>query len=309
MPHAGAAMRPVVHRTGRSVVTQDLARTGQARERTRPHRSGEAERWRRTWKRMRAPWAAVQVLLCATAAAFAVLWLELPDGSVGERVMAATVLLVACALALWIQAAVVLAVRRPVGKRKAWRGALFLLELGLVYGLLLALLHAGALQDGSRAAYLENQTFLWHVASAGALLRLEHGVWWLLRWGLAAAMLPLVMECVALGRQEMSWRCTVAPLRERLYWATVLGVAALWRVVSVGTAWFRPAVALPVQVLLTAAKLGLLFVVGVGGLCLVLSMTGTYLRDWERAVGGRVRRRRRGGVSRSEVLSGAVQAS
>ena len=286
----------------RSVVR--ARRTGQG-----ARRLGETQRLgrlRRAWRRARSPWAALEALLCGTAVAFFVLWLELPDGTVGERVISATMLLFGVALGTWAQAAILIAARRPVVRRAAWRGALWLLGLGVVYGLVALLLDAGALQDGSRAAYLEERTFVWHVANARELVSLEAAVWWVLRWALAGAMLPLLIESVAGGRKSVSWKGCTVPLREGLFWATVMGAAATWTAVSAGTSWFRPVVPVAVQVVLTVVKVGLLFAVGVAGLCFAVALTGTYLRDRERETGGRPKRHGSGRAAQAEVVAGVL---
>lgn len=252
---------------------------------------------RRACYRMRSPWVLLQALLCGGALATAVLWLAMPDVTVADEAVSAVLFLVGTAACAWAEAAILIAAGRAGERRSAWQAAVWLVAVGAVYGLAVMFLRAGSLQDRERAYLLDQRTLLWHLGGVPVLLQMQGVVWWLLQWGLAGALLPLLLEGVARGR--VTWKAWTAPMRHGLYWLVLLSVAAVGTWMTGVLLAFRPAVPLPVQISLTLVRLATLFAEMVGGLCLTISLTATYLRDSAReSASGRTELRPREGTRR-----------
>lgn len=266
----------------------------------RRRQGGPAARLRRTWNRLRGPATLLEAGLLAATAALAVVWLEVPDGTALGKALSLVLAAVWAVLFVWAQSAVLIVMRRGNLMRvSAWKGALLLLGLGLLYWAVAAFFDAGSLQDAGRAEHWAAHTWVWHVASASTLERAEAVGWWLLRWVVVGALLPVAMEGAGRGLRGSWLAASVRPLTEWSYWVAMLGVAAIGTLVTRGLLGTRTGLPVVMEVLLMVLTTGLIFAVDVGGLCFVLTLTATYLRDGDRMRAGSVRARSRdGGQSR-----------
>ena len=257
-------------------------------------------RLRRAGYHMRSAWVLLQCGLAALALALFALWLALPEGSAWGTASAIALAVLGFAGAAWAESRVFVLARRCGIRVAAWKGALLLAGICLLYWLVTAFFDAGSLQDRSRARDWADHSWVWHVASYRSLVRLQAAGWWLLRWLLAAALLPFAVEGAAAGANAAALRRAARPLRKPLYPAVLLGCAAAATLVTSGLLRFRPELPELAEMLLAIAKVVTIFAVDLGGFCFVLSLLGTYLRDAERLMPGRpaahpssVQRRRR----------------
>lgn len=253
---------------------------------------------------MRGPATLLEAGLLAATAALGVVWLEIPDTTAAGKALSVALAVGWAVIFLWAQSAVLIVMRRSKLTRvEAWKGALLLGALGLVYWLVATFFDAGALQDAERAERWAAHTWVWHVAGVAALERAEAVGWWWLRWMVAGALLPMAIEGAARGLRHGWLRACVRPLQQWLYWVVVMGAAAAGTLVTRGLLAPRTGLPVVLEVLLVVVATGLVFAVDVGALCAVLALTSTYLRDGDRgragAVaevpigGGRLRRGRR----------------
>ena len=254
---------------------------GVARRRRETH---AATRLRRAWRRLRGPATFVEAGLLAATAALAVVWLEIPDETGWGKVLAVGVAVCWAVLFLWAQSAVLILMRRGNLMRvSAWKGAVLLAGLGLLFWMVATFFDAGALQDAERAERWVTHTWVWHVASAATLERAEAAGWWLLRVLVAGALLPFGMEGAARGLRGGWLGAGMRPLRQVAYWLAMIGMAAIGTAVTHGLLGPRTRLPVVMEVLLVVLTTGLVFVVDVGGLCAMLALAATYLKDGERA--------------------------
>ncbi len=237
-------------------------------------------RLQRAVRRMRSPWVLLQMLLTAVCAAVLALWLEIPDQSIAETTLSFSIAIGGVLAVLLAESYVLRLVRRRGGERvAAWRGAVLLAGLGLLYWLVATVFDVGEMRDVRRAAAWSLEPRISAAVSADTLLLLQGSLWWLLRFLLMAALLPFAMEGAATGMRGRWIRRAVWLWLEPLYWCIALGCAVLATMVTEGMLGFRPHVPLMVEVLLTVLKVVVIFVADVGLLCFTLSLTGTFLRD------------------------------
>ena len=236
---------------------------------------------------MRSTAALLEVGLIAVSAALAVIWLAIPDTTGFGKALSIALAVGWMVLFPWAQSAVLILLRRGrLRGVKAWRGALLLVGLGLVYWLAATFFDAGSLQDAERAQRWATHTWVWHVAGAATLESAQAAAWWLLRLLAAGVLLPFAIEGAARGFGAGWVRAGAVPLRRLLYWITLVGVAAAGTLAT--RSLLSPRTGLPVwlEVVLAIVTTAVVFVLDVGGLCLVLALTATYLRDWDRVARG-----------------------
>ncbi len=242
-------------------------------------------RLRRTLQGLRSPWVLPQVLLVAASGAVLALWLEIPDKNLAEMTMSFSIAIAGMAGLFWAEGMILTMARRRGGDRPSpWVGALVLAGLALVYWLVSTIFDVGEMRDVRRATAWSLEPGISKVLSEDSLMTMQGALWWTLRFGLMSTLLPFAMEGVATGMRGRWIRRAGWLLLEPLYWTVALGCAGAAALVTEGMLALRPHVPLVAEILLTVMKVMVIFAADVGLLCVVFSLTGTFLRDAQRVM-------------------------
>jgi hypothetical protein len=220
----------------------------------------------------------------ATVGLLVIAWLRIPDSHTWQLAFSAALAALIAAGFLLLHATILRRLRQPVHVIALWLRALILfLWLLLAYALSTAALHISD-EASRRAGYVNSQ--LGHPLRS--YFTFEHLYTWqqdavtvILWFAIPALLLPFIVETVSRGPGRLTWRTCFGVLRRWQHWLT-FGLAswlALW--LSTRLIAWHPSYTVRGELLSTALRLGLVYLVDMLLMTLVLAIVAELLARYD----------------------------